>query len=67
MVQGYALAEKLEAMLLKYKDPNGSRVSIDYGGKVTTSAVKYKLPSDNELEKMIGDLHDSFKGSSIFG
>lgn len=67
VVKGYALAEKLEAMLMKYRDPNGSRVSIDYGGKVVTGAVKYKLPSDNELEKMIGDLHDSFKGSSIFG
>jgi len=67
VVKGYALAEKLEAMLQKYKDPHGTRVSIDYGGKVVTSAVKYKLPNDDELEKLIGNLHDSFSGSSIFG
>ena len=57
VVQGYELAEKLEMMLAKYKDPNGTRVRIDYGGSVDTPAVKYKLPPDSDLNLLISNLH----------
>lgn len=67
IVHGYALAEKLEYLLAKYKDPKGVRVCIDYGGKTVTSPVKYNLPPDNELETIIKNLHNSLTGTSIFG
>ena len=57
VVQGYELAEKLEMMLAKYKDPNGTRVRIDYGGSVDTPAVKYNLPPDSDLNLLISNLH----------
>lgn len=57
MVKGYDLAQKLEVILAKYKNPNGTRVRIDYGGCVETPAVKYNLPDDFDLNLLIKDLH----------
>lgn len=56
-VKSYALSQKLELLLAKYKNPNGTRVRIDYGGSVETPAVRYNLPEDAELNLLIDRLH----------
>ena len=67
IVDSYRLAEKLEQLLFKYKDPNGIRVILDYGGTTHTAPIKYNLPKDSELEAMIAVLHkDSLAHSSVF-
>lgn len=67
IVDSYRLAEKLEQLLFKYKDPNGTRVILDYGGTTHTAPIKYNLPKDSELEAMIAVLHkDSLAHSSVF-